>query len=121
MMNLNKRVAANIKKLREAKGIKQAVLAKALNITEQYYSKIENGKCNLYLDKIEEIAQVLQVSAFSLLTDGLREEEKAIKRLEVLLNLFEQTHRRTYADYELFDQNRKILDVQNQILMLLKN
>lgn len=42
-MTDNKRIANNLKVLREERGLKQQFVAKKLGITQNYYSQIENG------------------------------------------------------------------------------
>lgn len=42
-MTDNKRIANNLRALREERGLKQGFIAKKLGITQNYYSQIENG------------------------------------------------------------------------------
>ncbi len=46
---------------RVEKNLSQGYMAKQLNITQGYYSKIENGKNELTLKKIFEIADILKI------------------------------------------------------------
>ncbi|MFN7015022.1 MAG: helix-turn-helix domain-containing protein [Bacteroidia bacterium] len=60
-------VGANIKKVREEKGIKQEVLAKHLGISKSRMSQIEGGDCEeLSIKKINRIAEYLKVDFFSI-------------------------------------------------------
>jgi transcriptional regulator with XRE-family HTH domain len=57
-MNLGEK----IKKIRDLKGIKQEELARCLNITPQAYSKIERNETKLDMERLEQIAKILEVS-----------------------------------------------------------
>ncbi|MDR0792544.1 MAG: helix-turn-helix domain-containing protein [Chitinophagaceae bacterium] len=60
-------IGKNIKFFREKKGIKQEVLAKQIGITKSRLSQIESGDCGeLFLNRIEKIAGLLEVSFFDL-------------------------------------------------------
>ncbi|MEO8534470.1 MAG: helix-turn-helix transcriptional regulator [Flavobacterium sp.] len=56
-----------IKSLRELKNYTQQYMAEALEITQAAYSKIEKGKTNLSLNKLEKIAEILGVSIETLI------------------------------------------------------
>ena len=58
-----------LKSIRVLKGITQKGLAKTLNITPQYLSKIESGKIDIKLSMLKEIAKALDVSIFDLIED----------------------------------------------------
>lgn len=64
--NANKQIGINIKRWREFKEIKQEELAKKLKITAAALSHIENGKTDVSISRIEQIAEMLQIN-FSLL------------------------------------------------------
>jgi transcriptional regulator with XRE-family HTH domain len=60
-------IGKNIKLFRERKGIKQEVLAKQIGITKSHLSQIEEGNCGeLFLNRIEKIADLLDVPFFDL-------------------------------------------------------
>lgn len=61
-------IGKNIKTMRESKGVKQEVLAKHIGVTKGRLSQIESGDCGeLYLNRIEKIANFLGVSFFQLI------------------------------------------------------
>lgn len=60
-------IGAKIKKIREIKGIKQETLAKTLKMTPNGYGKIERDESKVTLDRLEEIAEALQVSLSDIL------------------------------------------------------
>lgn len=58
-----------IRKQREDLDWSQEQMAEKLNLTANGYAKIERGETKLYLDRLEQIAQVLNVDITELLPD----------------------------------------------------
>ena len=75
-MNLNKRVAKNIKSIRIARGISQSDLSQSSGLTIRYISRIENSDQNLTIEALENIALGLGCSVLELLGE---EKEASIK------------------------------------------
>ena len=70
MLNLRvKKVAANIRKIREHRNYTQEYLAAKLKISQNAYSKIELGYTKITIDRLFHIADILEVSSTGLL-DG---------------------------------------------------
>ncbi|MFI5161148.1 MAG: helix-turn-helix domain-containing protein [Sphingobacteriales bacterium] len=70
MLNLRvKKVAANIRKVREHRNYTQEYLAAKLKISQNAYSKIELGYTKITIDRLFHIADILEVSSAELL-DG---------------------------------------------------
>jgi transcriptional regulator with XRE-family HTH domain len=65
--NTTYRIAEKIRKLREIKGYKQETMAKRMGLTTNGYGKIERGESSITLDRLEQIAQVLEVSTLDIL------------------------------------------------------
>lgn len=65
--NTTYRIAEKIRKLREVKGLKQESMAKRMGLTTNGYGKIERGESSITLDRLEQIAQVLEVSMLDIL------------------------------------------------------
>lgn len=61
------RIGEKIRRLRESKGFKQEGMARQMGLTTNGYGKIERGESSITLDRLEEIAKVLQVSALDIL------------------------------------------------------
>lgn len=61
-MDLRMVVGANIRNLREARGVPQDELAHEADIHQTYLSGIENGKRNISLKVLERLAVALGVS-----------------------------------------------------------
>lgn len=60
-------VYKRIKQFREAKNLSQSLVADSIGIAYQNYWKIENGKTELTVSRLSQIAKVLEVSVFELL------------------------------------------------------
>ena len=64
-------VNEKIRKIREAKDWSQEQMAEKLNMSLNGYAKIERGESKIYLDKLEQIAQVLDIDIVELMqSDG---------------------------------------------------
>lgn len=61
-------IGLRIKRLREIKGLKQDYMADKLNISQQSYSNIENGKIDVPFSKIENIADILGIKVDELIS-----------------------------------------------------
>ena len=61
-MNLAKQVGNNIKEARKAKRLTQKELAKILHMTQQQYSRFENGVFELNYQQIVEICKLLDLT-----------------------------------------------------------
>jgi transcriptional regulator with XRE-family HTH domain len=62
-----KAIAANIRTKREKRNYTQEYLAYKLNISQNAYSKIELGYTKITLERLFQIADVLEIDAISLL------------------------------------------------------
>ena len=59
------------RKIREAKDWSQEQMAEKLNMSLNGYAKIERGESKIYLDKLEQIAQVFDIDVIELMqSDG---------------------------------------------------
>ena len=64
-------VNEKIRKVRESKAWSQEQMAEKLNMSLNCYAKIERGETKLYLDKLEQIAQVFDIDVVELMqSDG---------------------------------------------------
>ena len=64
-------VNEKIRKFREAKDWSQEQMAEKLNMSLNGYAKIERGESKIYLDKLEQIAQVFDIDVIELMqSDG---------------------------------------------------
>jgi transcriptional regulator with XRE-family HTH domain len=75
-----KAIAATIRRQREAKSYTQEYLAYKLNISQNAYSKIELGYTKITVERLFQIADVLEISAGELLDAETEEAEFKILR-----------------------------------------
>ena len=68
-MNKQDPVLERIKVLRKAKGITQLDMSDKIGMAKNNYGKVENGHIELTVNRLYEIAEILGVSAISLLSD----------------------------------------------------
>ena len=62
-------IGNNIRKVRQLKNYKQEHLADKLNITTASLSKIENGKTDISLSRLYEVAKALEIKIEKLFID----------------------------------------------------
>ena len=60
-MDVRKRVAGNIQRIRHEKGLSQEDVAHAANVHQTYLSGVEGGKRNPSIGVLDRIAKALQV------------------------------------------------------------
>ena len=64
-------VNEKVRKIREAKDWSQEQMAEKLDMSLNGYAKIERGESKIYLDKLEQIAQVFDIDVIELMqSDG---------------------------------------------------
>ncbi len=98
--------ALRIKRIREFRNFTQQYLADKLDISQNAYSKIENGTTKLTIDRLEQLAKLLDVPVESILSS-----EKQV------LNVENNTIHKFYAHIEnLHEENKEILQKQVEFL-----
>jgi transcriptional regulator with XRE-family HTH domain len=60
-MDIRRLVGGNVARLRKERGLKQEPFSEAAGITQSYLSQIENGRVNLTLFGINDLAVALDV------------------------------------------------------------
>ena len=60
-MDINQAIGKRIRTIRIQQGLKQELIADRLNVSPSAYSKMEQGKTNLSVKRIERIAEILEV------------------------------------------------------------
>ena len=66
---LNRRVGANLRRIRTAKGVSQEAYAQVLGWDRTYVGGLERGERNLTLDTLEELAERVGIDPLELLRD----------------------------------------------------
>jgi len=75
-----KAIAAVIRKRREERNYTQEYLAYKLNISQNAYSKIELGYTKITVERLFQIAEVLEISAADLLDADTRDGDQGFLR-----------------------------------------
>jgi len=75
-----KAIAVVVRKKREEKNYTQEYLAYKLNISQNAYSKIELGYTKITVERLFQIAEVLEVSAADLLNADSKETSQGVLR-----------------------------------------
>jgi transcriptional regulator with XRE-family HTH domain len=65
-----KTFAANLRALRESKGLSQEDLAELANLHRTYIGSVERGERNISIDSMERIASALGTSVLALLRES---------------------------------------------------
>lgn len=68
-MTKRNKTGENIRIIREIKGFKQDYMALMLDISQSGYAKIESGKSSINIERLHQIAKVLEVDVNDLLND----------------------------------------------------
>lgn len=66
-------IGTQIRKIREAKGIKQSTMAQYLDMSQANYCKLERGDTQLKLNDLYKIAEYLQTDVMALIKDACHE------------------------------------------------
>ncbi len=72
-LSRNKEIGRRIRTYREAAGVKVIDVAQAMGVSRQFYYDLELGKKGLTALRLEEIARILQVDMYVLLTGRERQ------------------------------------------------
>lgn len=68
-MDIRALVGRNVARLRRAKALRQELFSEASGFSQSYLSQIENGRINLTLLRLNDLAQALGVSPRDLLDE----------------------------------------------------
>src|ERR1700733_9003726 len=101
----NKTVGANIRTLRHQRGWSQEDVADRLGISIPAFSKIETGVTDINLSRLEQIANVFEVSVVYLLAMYIKEAEHEPSHLSI-------------AQKKLIDRENEIASLQRKVILL---
>lgn len=80
-------IGNNLKTLRKENGFTQEQLAEAVNVTTDHIAHVENGYCNLSLNKLEHICNALNVTPNDVMAGRFTAKEKHSNNVIPLDNL----------------------------------
>jgi transcriptional regulator with XRE-family HTH domain len=101
----NKSVGMNIRTLRHQQGWSQEDVAGRLGISIPAFSKIETGVTDINLSRLEQIANVFEVSVVYLLAMDIKEAEHEPSHLSI-------------AQKKLVDRETEIATLQRKVILL---
>lgn len=78
-----KTVYEQVKRVRQEKGLNQSAMARLLGIAPNNYGKLERGETQMTIERLEQIADILEVSTQSLLFPGTSENKDEEAQREV--------------------------------------
>ncbi|RFZ86090.1 XRE family transcriptional regulator [Mucilaginibacter terrenus] len=102
----NKSAGKNIRTLRHERGWSQEDVANRLGISIPAFSKIETGVTDINLSRLEQIANIFEVSVVNLLS------------LEYVEEPTTQDHSLTLVQKKLFDRETEITSLQRKVILL---
>jgi len=94
-------IGAKIREFRQGAGLTQEKLAEALGITFQQVQKYERGITKVNLQKLQQLAGILQVPVAAFFDDSTGTVYKLSEQEKVVLRLFRnirQQHRKSLLD-----------------------
>lgn len=84
---LNRNVGANIKAWREIRGVKQEWMAAKIGLCKSSLSQIENGKTEIPITRLSEIAVILEIKLSDLFECPYEKlNQSTIKKLHVMVS-----------------------------------
>ncbi|MBR1866883.1 MAG: helix-turn-helix transcriptional regulator [Lachnospiraceae bacterium] len=111
-MGLNYKVIGNrIQNRRKAKGITQAKMAEALDVSVGFISQVERGVCKVSLDSLAAMAEYLDCPPSALLDDSNRYQGAYSQTdFNTMYELLSPTDQRLfYYMLEVYAKNRELL------------
>jgi transcriptional regulator with XRE-family HTH domain len=124
-MALSKIVGRNIKYIRETKGIKQVNLANTLELSPQTLSYMENGKSEITIRKLEQIAKALEVNVTDFFSksnyeDPMAQRKKILEDAAIgLVNMYNDQQGKNRNETYMMQQLDKIAEMMHVIIELL--
>ena len=96
--------------LRHQKAWSQEDVAKRLDISIPAFSKIETGITDINLSRLEQIANLFEMSVVQLLTfNDLEQEQKFVNELEVV------NKKLTDREIEIIDLQKKVIELFEEL------
>jgi len=106
--------ALRIKKIREYRNYTQQYMADSLELSQNAYCKIENGTTKLTIDRLETIANVLDVPVESILSSSNQTFNIENNNIDKLYGNIENLYE---ANKELLEKQITLLQQQNEQLL----
>lgn len=114
-------IGANIKRLREDRGIKQSEIADLVGMHRSNYSKIENGQREISLAAVDKIADFFNISIDELIHMGQDipkeislEDKTTVEQVKLIQELDQEEKSMVFKMIETFLTKKKFKDFFNK-------
>lgn len=114
-------IGANIKRLREDRGVKQAQIADLIGMHRSNYSKIENGQREISLAAVDKIAGYFNISIDELIHMGddipkeiSLEDKTTVEQVKLIQELDQEEKSMVFKMIETFLTKKKFKDFFNK-------
>jgi transcriptional regulator with XRE-family HTH domain len=114
-------IGANIKRLREDRGIKQSEIADLVGMHRSNYSKIENGQREISLAAVDKIADFFNISIDELVHMGQEipkeislEDKTTVEQVKLIQELDQEEKSMIFKMIETFLTKKKFKDFFNK-------
>ena len=105
-----KTLGKKIRLLRHQKGWSQEDVAKRLDISIPAFSKIETGITDINLSRLEQIAQLFEMSVVQLLTfNDTEQQEKYVSDLDIVTKKLQQ------RESEVIELQKKVIELYEEL------
>lgn len=121
--NMSSEIGVKIRKIREFRNYTQTHLADKLNISQNAYSKIENGTSKLSTDRLEEVAKILDVPVESFYTGEKQVFNLDNNHIEIekfygyIEHIQEENKEILQKTMQIMEQQSKFMQQQNEMLI----
>lgn len=109
-----------IRKIRQLKDLSQEYIAMQLGVSQNHYSRLERGESKISQDRLQEIANLLEVEEEDILSfddylaRGGSGDSKAVKKIASIINIWKNERRLYKAIIKMKDNEiaflRKLID-----------
>jgi transcriptional regulator with XRE-family HTH domain len=97
---MNNIIGDSIRKFRELRGYSQDYMAHKLEISQGSYAKIENGSTNITVDRLQKIAEILEIDIINLLNNSKQNTFYQSNNNNSNLGHIENLYQTNYEAYE---------------------
>ena len=108
-------VGHKIKQARESLNYSQDYMAQALDISQAYYSRIENNQANISMNLLEKVGEVLEIEPWTLLSPGEFLYFKKVTNSQVGSG---QYHYNAYSEKEKQLYEERIRQLEEEVTFL---
>lgn len=117
-------VHQKIKTLRESRNFTQEQMGELLNITASGYSKIERGETRIDISRLQQIADIFEVTIFDLMPQGVTINNNSLDNCSNFQNTIQSSNDALHAEIDklntIISHKDEIISRQDQELQSLR-